>query len=137
MAIVLRGVLALVLGVVLGALGIVMQASRSLIGGHQVPWGLVVTLLVIAIVVRSASWYARTRSTGALVGVGWLLATIGLALTGPGGDILLPSITRSWVYLIGGLIVVLVAAMVPLPQQEEVGLVSVPTAATGVDTDNR
>jgi hypothetical protein len=118
-------------GLCVGALGIVMQASRSLVAGYQVPWGLILTLVVTAIVVRSAGWYVRSRSAAALVAIGWVAATIVLALTGPGGDILLPSITRSWIYLIGGLVVVLAAAILPLPQQDAVGLVT--AAAVAVD----
>ena len=122
-------VLALVLGLCLGALGIVLQASRTLIAGHQVPWGLVGALVVSVIVVRSACWYARSRSIGLLVAVGWVAATMVLALTGPGGDILLPSIARSWIYLVGGLIAVLGAVILPLPKQDVVVVAALPAAA--------
>lgn len=103
-------------GLFLGALGAGLAAVRTQVRGAWVPWGLVLVLLGILVCTRGAAWLVGSRSGGAAVAVGWLLPTLVLATTGPGGDVLLPDVLRTQVYLIGGAALAALAAAVPLPR---------------------
>lgn len=106
----------LVGGLLLGATGALVQRSHAVIAGRPVPWGVVVVLVTLLAAVRGAAWWARRRAGGIVVAAGWLLATLLLARSGPGGDVLLPDDWRSHLYLLGGVVVALVAVLVPLPR---------------------
>ncbi|MEO6822938.1 MAG: DUF6113 family protein [Candidatus Nanopelagicales bacterium] len=105
-------------GVALGTAGIVVQANRSILAGHDVPWGLALTLLALAAGVRGACWWARSRAAGVVVAAGWILATVVLAAENAAGDILLPDDLRSQVYLFGGIALAALSSVVPLPTRE-------------------
>ncbi len=102
-------------GLLLGVAGALVQATTVSIAGRDVPWGLVATLVTLGVAVRGAVWVRRRRLGGVVVAVGWVVATLVLAQTGPGGDVLLPEGWRSQVYLVGGVIVAALAAGWPLP----------------------
>lgn len=102
-------------GLLLGATGAVVQAAHLRLGGVDVPWGLLLTLATVAVAVRGAVWSSRRRLGGVVVAAGWVLATLVLAQTGPGGDVLLPEGWHSQLYLVGGVLVAGVAAGWPLP----------------------
>ena len=112
------GTVLLIGGVALGTAGIVVHANRSIVAGHELPWGLVMTLLALAAGVRGAVWWARSRVAGVVVAAGWILATLVLAAENAAGDILLPDDLRSQVYLFGGVALAALASAVPLPSQE-------------------
>lgn len=114
-------------GLALGASGALVQRSHVVIAGHVLPWGAVVVLVTLAAAVRGAVWWARRRPGGIVVAAGWLLVSLLLAQSGPGGDVLLPDDWRSQVYLLGGVVVALVAVVVPLPRRD-------PPAPTGEDS---
>ena len=103
-------------GFVLGALGALVQANRRTIGEHTVWWGLVLVVVVLGLCVRAASYLVGTRRGGALVAVGWLVPTLVLAGSGPGGDVVLPSTARTTWYLGAAAVVALVALLWPLPR---------------------
>jgi hypothetical protein len=113
------GIALLIGGVALGTAGIVVHANRSIVAGHELPWGLVLTLLALVAGVRGAVWWARSRVAGVIVAVGWLVATLVLAAENAAGTILLPDDLRSQVYLFGGVAVAALASLVPLPSQHE------------------
>lgn len=108
----------LVGGLLLGATGGVIQRSQLHVGDHSLPWGLAVVLVTLFVSVRAAVWWARRRPGGVVVAVGWLVATVVLSSSGPGGDVLLPDDWRSHVYLLGGVVIALVAVLLPLPQPD-------------------
>jgi hypothetical protein len=112
------GIALLIFGVALGAAGIAVHANRSIVAGHELPWGLVLTLLALAAGVRGAVWWARSRVAGFVVAAGWIVATLVLAQENAAGTILLPDDLRSQVYLFGGVALVALASLVPLPSQE-------------------
>jgi hypothetical protein len=109
------GVAAFVGGVALGTAGVVVQADRSSMLDRDLPWGLVLTLATVAIAVRGACWWARSRAAGAVVTIGWVVATLVLGTENAAGDILLPDDLRSKVYLVGGVALALLASAWPLP----------------------
>ncbi len=102
-------------GIVLGMVGVILAASRSLVRGTAVPWGLVLVLATILACVRGAAWLIGSRRGALLVALGWVLPTLAFATTNPGGDILLPDESRTYVYLGGAVVLILLAACWPLP----------------------
>jgi hypothetical protein len=103
-------------GVVLGLFGTVLMAARVTVRGTVVPWGLILSMLAVLACVRGAAWLVGSRRGAALVGLGWVLPTLAFATTNPGGDILLPDVTRTYVYLLGSAIFVVLAVALPLPR---------------------
>lgn len=116
-----RGRLALVAllvgGLALGATGAVVAAGTSRVGSVTVPWGVPVVLVALGVLVRGVSWWLGTRLAGLLFAVGWLLASLALATTGPGGDVLLPDDWGVRAYLIGGAALAVLALVVRLPEE--------------------
>ena len=106
----------LVGGVVLGLIGTVLAAARTVVRGLTVPWGLVLVLVAILACVRGAAWLVGSRRGAALVGLGWVLPTLAFATTNPGGDVLLPDVPRTYAYLGGATLIVVLAAALPLPR---------------------
>jgi len=106
----------LLAGIVLGLFGAVVMASRITVRGVTVPWGLILSLVTVLACVRGAAWLVGSRRGAALVGLGWVLPTLAFATTNPGGDILLPDLTRTYVYLIGSALLVVASVALPLPR---------------------
>jgi hypothetical protein len=106
----------LVGGIALGLVGTVLAASRTIVRGTTVPWGLVLVLVAVLACVRGAAWLLGSRRGAALVGLGWVLPTLAFATTNPGGDVLLPDVPRTYVYLGGATLLVVLAVALPLPR---------------------
>ncbi|HSN07131.1 MAG TPA: DUF6113 family protein [Candidatus Angelobacter sp.] len=113
---VLRYVALVLGGVVLGLVGAVFAAARTTVRGTTVPWGLVLVLLALLTCVRGAAWLLGSRRGAALVGLGWVLPTLAFATANPGGDVLLPDELRTYVYLGGATLLVVLAVALPLPR---------------------
>jgi len=121
---VLRGAVvagALAVGVVVGVVGAFVQAQRALVGPVSVPWGLVLTWLVLLVLVRGAAWAAGSRWGSWALVVGWLAATVALTAESPSGDIAISGGTRQLVYLLGGVVLASAAATLPLPRRSRAG----------------
>jgi hypothetical protein len=103
-------------GIVLGLFGTVLMAARVTVRGVVVPWGLILSMLAVIACVRGAAWLVGSRRGAALVGLGWVLPTLAFTTANPGGDILLPDVPRTYVYLIGSALVVVLAVALPLPR---------------------
>lgn len=103
-------------GIVLGLVGTVLTAARVVVRGVTVPWGLVLVLVAVLACVRGAAWLIGSRRGAALVGLGWVLPTLAFATTNPGGDVLLPDVPRTYAYLGGATLVVVLAVALPLPR---------------------
>lgn len=106
----------LVGGVALGLGGTVFASARVIVRGTTVPWGLVLVLVAVLTCVRGGAWLLGSRRGGALVGLGWVLPTLAFATTNPGGDVLLPDELRTYVYLGGATLLVVLAVALPLPR---------------------
>lgn len=103
------------LGVLLGLVGSVVSAARVQVGSVTVPWGAVLAALTLAVAVRAVVWSSRTRLQGALLLCGWVVATSAVLLVSPGGDVLLPGVPRSYLYLGGAFVLGLAALLWRLP----------------------
>jgi hypothetical protein len=103
-------------GLVLGFFGTVLASVRTVTHGHTIWWGLALVLVTLLACVRGAAWLVGTRRGAAAVGLGWVLPTLAFTTVNPGGDVLLPDDTRTYVYLVGATLVVVLATALPLPR---------------------
>jgi hypothetical protein len=102
-------------GFLLGVVGAGLSAVRIEVAGLTVPWGLALVLTALGVGARSAAWLVGHRRGAIAVTLGWVLPTLAFAALTPGGDVLLPDLPRTYVYLLGGLLVAGLASVIPLP----------------------
>lgn len=112
-------IVGLLAGLLVGALGAYVQAMRYLWdspwGSVVIPWGTLLSLLVLVLTVRGAAWLAMTRWSGSLAFLGWLAITVYLSSESPGGSVALSGGGRQMFYLIGGVIIATATATIPVP----------------------
>ena len=105
-----RGLACALVGVVVGLVGTV--AHRAPVVDLPVHLGLVLALVtVLAAGVLARAWAGYAGLLG--YGIGWVAVVQLLSLEGPGGDVLVPSQPVGYVWIYGGLLVVVVAAFLP------------------------
>lgn len=104
-----------VVGLICAMFGVAIAPLRILVGGTAVPVGLLV-VVAIPVIARAAAWITGTRLGAGCVALGWAIPTVAFAIFGPGGDILLPDVARTWVYLVGTALLLLLAVAVPMPR---------------------
>ena len=93
------------IGAFVGLVGTVMHRQ-------WMPWILIVALITVAVAgVLVRAWLGA----GALIpyGIGWFVMVQVFAAQGPGGDILMPAQPISYVWMIGGMVMIGVAAFAP------------------------
>ncbi|GII99653.1 hypothetical protein Slu03_20310 [Sediminihabitans luteus] len=100
----------LLLGVAIGALGTVVHRKHVL---DWFPLGIVLALAAtLTAGVLSRAWGRMSGLLG--YGVGWLVVVQLMALEGPGGDVLIPSVDKiGYVWSYAGLAIVAVCAFLP------------------------
>lgn len=103
----------ILLGVVVGVVGAFVQASRFLIGGVTMPWGLIIMLTLLLVCVRLGVEFTDTRWGGWCVFGAWVAVTIAFAAELPSGALIISAGDRQMAYLLGGVIVGAAAATVP------------------------
>ena len=101
-----RWAAALTLGVLVGVVGTVLHRSAP-------PWGMVLCLaLVLSSTVLVRAWAGLAPVLA--FGVGWLAVVQFMALSGPGGDVLVPAgDSLGYVWGIGGMVAVGVGCFLP------------------------
>lgn len=104
-----------VAGLILGLVLALVAPMRAVHGGTVVPWGLVLSVVTLGVAARGGAWLTGTRGGAAILGLGWLLPTLAFLTTGPGGDVLMPAVPRTWWYLGGSAAALLIAIAWPLP----------------------
>lgn len=104
-----------VVGIAVGTVTAFTQAHRFVIGTVVLPWGVVVSLIIVLIVIRGATWLSMSRVGGWMVFIGWLVATVALSLETPSGDVAISGGNRQLAYLIIGAVAGAAAAALPLP----------------------
>ncbi len=101
-------------GALLGAVLAFWQAARLSLGPVTIPWGVVVAVVVLVVVIRIAVHALGSRWAGAAVLAGWLAATIVFATRTPwAGDLIISSGTRQLIYLLVGVVAGAAAASLP------------------------
>jgi hypothetical protein len=123
-------ILALPGGFLLGLMTGFLQACTFKLGSIPIQWGLVAALFLIWVAIRLPSYDVRTRWAGILVSLGWLIATVMLAIRTPAGAQALVGDTGSMVYIALGSMCVGVAAAWPLIYKDEA-----PVDAADTDPD--
>ena len=113
--------IALLVGLVIGLMGAFVQAQRWLIGSFALPWGIVVTLLVLLIAIRGGVWLVQSRIGGWAMFAGWLIATVAMSAETSSGDMALSGGGRQMTYLVCGVIFGAAAATIRLPIARDTG----------------
>lgn len=103
----------LLAGMVIGICGAFLQGARLLVDAVTVPWGLVVALVALVVLVRAAIEITASRWGGWIVLVAWIGVTVAFAAELPTGDLVISAGGRQMAYLLGGVIVGAAAATVP------------------------
>lgn len=103
----------LLVGLAIGIAGAFLQGSRFLVGGVTLPWGLVVALVALLVLVRAGIELTRSRWGGWIVLLAWIAATVAFAAELPSGDLVISAGGRQMAYLLGGVIIGAAAATVP------------------------
>jgi hypothetical protein len=103
----------LLVGLAIGIAGAFLQGSRFLVGGVTLPWGLVVALVALLVLVRAGIEITRSRWGGWIVLLAWIAATVAFAAELPSGDLVISAGGRQMAYLLGGVIIGAAAATVP------------------------
>ena len=100
-------------GVVIGIVGAFLQGARWVVSGTPVPWGLVVSLVALLVLVRAGVEVTKSRWGGWIIVIAWIAVTVGFAAELPSGDLVISAGGRQMAYLLGGVIVGAAAATVP------------------------
>ena len=103
----------LLAGLAIGIAGAFLQGARILVGGVTIPWGLVVALVALLVLVRAGIEVTRSRWGGWIVLLAWIAATVAFAAELPSGDLVISAGGRQMAYLLGGVIIGAAAATVP------------------------
>jgi hypothetical protein len=103
----------LLAGLAIGIAGAFLQGARLLIGGVTLPWGLVVALIALLVLVRAGVELTGSRWGGWILLLTWIAVTIAFAAELPSGDLVISAGGRQMAYLLGGVIVGAAAATVP------------------------
>lgn len=122
----MRAVVLVAIGGLFGAVGAFLQAVQVQIGGVSVPVGVILVLAALVPLARACAWWADSRWGAFLFSVGWLGASLLMATTTPGGDLVLAAGTRQMAYVIGGSLVLAITCTFPLLVDEDVPLAAHP-----------
>ncbi len=109
----LYALLLLVSGFILGLFGAFISAIVLPVAGINIPVGLVLVFATLFSSLRLVIHVFGLRRAGVFLLVGWLLATVLMALPGPGDDVAIPSDPIAMVYLFGGVIIGTACVNVP------------------------
>jgi len=103
----------MLVGLFMGIAGAFLQGARFLVGGVTVPWGMVLALIALLVLVRAGIELTRSRWGGWIVLLAWIATTVAFAAELPSGDLVISAGGRQMAYLLGGVIVGAAAATVP------------------------
>lgn len=97
----------------MGIAGAFLQAARALVAGMVIPWGVVLALVALIILVRAGVEVSRSRWGGWIVLVAWIAATVAFAAELPSGDLVISGGGRQMAYLLVGVVAGAAAATIP------------------------
>jgi hypothetical protein len=110
----MRAAALLVLGLLLGFAGAMIQTHTVTIGSVRLPTGAVLTVVAIVLVARAGAWWQGSRLGAITFSVGWVAATLMMGSESSAGDLILSSGTRQMGYLIAGTILLSAVCGYPL-----------------------
>jgi hypothetical protein len=100
----------LLVGLLTGVAGLVVSRHEVFVAGVSWPWGLVVTLVAVPVVLTGVG-RAGAQAAAWAAAAGWFLPVAVLVLVHPGGDQIPGQDTTGLAYLVLGLIVVVAAVL--------------------------
>ena len=110
----MRAAFLVLLGLAAGTVGAMLQTFVVWVGDVPLPVGAVATVLVVVLMARAAAWWVRSRWGAIVFSVSWMAATLLMASTTPGGDLVLSNGTRQLAYLVLGAMLLAAASGYPL-----------------------
>ena len=105
----MRAAALLVLGLLFGFAGALIQTFTITVGSVRLPAGAVLTLVAVVLVARAGAWWQGSRLGAITFSIGWLAASLMMGSKTGAGDLILSSGTRQMGYLIGGTILLATA----------------------------
>ncbi|HSO04027.1 MAG TPA: DUF6113 family protein, partial [Candidatus Limnocylindrales bacterium] len=115
----MRAAALLVLGLLFGFAGALIQTHTVTVGSVRLPTGAALALVAIVLVARAGAWWQGSRLGAITFSIGWLAATLMMGSETGAGDLILSSGTRQMGYLIGGTILLAAACGFPLLPEED------------------
>jgi hypothetical protein len=110
----MRAAALLVLGLLFGFAGALIQTFTVTVGSLRLPVGALLTLVAVVLVARAGAWWQGSRLGAMTFSVGWLAASLMMGSKTGAGDLILSSGTRQMGYLMGGTILLAAACGYPL-----------------------
>jgi hypothetical protein len=115
----MRAATSLVIGLLLGSVGAMVQTYTPLVLGMRLPVGAALALVAVVLVARGCAWWTGSRLGAATFSVGWLAASLIMGSTTGGGDLVLDSGNRQMAYLVLGTIALSAACGFPLLPEDD------------------
>jgi hypothetical protein len=115
----MRAVTSLILGLILGVVGAMVQTFTPLVLGLRMPLGAAMALVAVVLVARACAWWTGSRLGAITFSVGWLAATLIMGSTTAGGDLVLDSGNRQMAYLALGTIALSACCGFPLLPEDD------------------
>jgi hypothetical protein len=104
-----------VLGLALGMTGAFIHASRTVVFGVSVPWGLALSMACVVACIRATVILSGRRTAGVLLWAGWLVVTVMAAVSTAAGDLPIQMTWRSLTYLVGTAMIGSATMVFPAP----------------------
>lgn len=101
-------------GFIFGLISGFLQEHRLTINGIDVPWASILVVATLVACIRSLSLNLNTRKAGLLFYLGWLIATVLLAIPNPSGDVVFTADLGAMAYLGAGTLLGAAAVSWPL-----------------------
>ena len=117
----MRAVAIVVLGLSVGLAGAALQTHATTVGALTLPTGALLVLACIVPISRACAWWVDSRWGAVVFALAWLGATMAMATTSPGGDLVISSGNRQVGYLVGGSLLLAAACAYPLLSPLESG----------------
>lgn len=117
----MRAVAIVVLGLFVGLSGAALQTHTTTVGSLTLPTGALLVLACLVPIARACAWWVDSRWGAIAFALAWLPATLAMATTSPGGDLVISSGNRQVGYLVGGSLLLAAACAFPLLSPGEPG----------------
>ena len=116
----MRAVTLVLLGLAAGVVSAMLQTYVLREGPVALPLGAAAAIFVVVLLARASAWWVRARWGAVVFSVAWLVATLVMGTTTPGGDLVLASGTQQVAYLmLGGMLLAAACGFPLLPEDED------------------
>lgn len=122
----MRALMVIVLGLVAGMIGAMLQTYVLRVGEVVIPVGALAVVVVLLLLARASAWWVGSRRGAILFSVPWLISTLAMATTTPGGDLVINAGARQAVYILGGSMLLAAACGFPLLPEDDTPVTAEP-----------